>query len=87
MLRGKTGQGMAAKTQMTLTRSPTFPHSDGPGSDGEYPGVGSRFTIDINERENKSNPRNKGPERAQSHVANRPLTVANMGMRHTGKLG
>lgn len=86
-LRGSTGQGMAAKTQMDLTRSPSFPHSDGPGADGEYPGTGARYTADLNERSNKSNPRNQGPDRAGSHVANSPLTVASMGMRHTGRVG
>ncbi len=84
MLRGSTGQGMAAKTQDTLTRGPSYPHSDGPGSDGEWPGVGSSYTITMNERVNKSNPRNQGPVRAGSHVANRPLTVASMAGRHTG---
>lgn len=86
-LRGSTGQGMAAKTQMGLTRGPSYPHSDGPGTDGEYPGVGSRYSADINERENKSNPHNQGPVRAGSHVATRPLTVASMGMRKTGRVG
>lgn len=84
MLRGSTGQGMAAKTQVSLTRGPTYPHSDGPGTDGEWPGTGSKYTADLNERVNKSNPRNQGPERMGSHVASRPLTVATMATRHTG---
>ena len=84
MLRGSTGQGMAAQTQASLTRGPTYPHSDGPGTDGEWPGTGSSYTMTMNERETKSNPRNQGPVRAGSHVANRPLTVATMATRHTG---
>lgn len=86
MLRGSTGQGMAAQTQTSLTRGPTYPHSDGPGADGEWPGVGSTYMITINERENKSCPRNKGPVRAGSHVANSPLTMASMSKRHTGRV-
>lgn len=87
MLRGKYGQGMAATTKRSITNDPAYAHQAGGGTDGEYPGVGSVYRADINERANKSNPRNQGPERASSLVAAHSLPIATKSGRNTGRIG
>lgn len=84
MLRGSTGQGMAATTKRTITNAPAYAHGVQGSTDGEYPGVGSTYMADIHERANKSNPRNQGPVRQGSIVATSHLPIATKSDRHTG---
>jgi len=86
MPRGPFGKGHAASNSRSLTRGPTYPHQAGGGTDGETAGVGSTYSASINERSNKSNPRNQGPERGDSPVLASSIPIATMGGRTTGKI-
>jgi len=86
MLRGNKGQGMAASTERSITNGPAYPHSTGGNTDGENSTVSGTYSASIKERENKSNPRNQGPVRAESVVATNALPIATKGGRKTGKV-
>lgn len=58
----------------------------GGSSEGETSGVGSMDSAQLVERENKSNTRNRGPERAGSEAGSSTIPVMTMGSRATGRV-
>lgn len=56
-------------------------------TDGETAGVGSTFSAELRERENKSNTRNKGPNRTMSEIGAESMSVVRMSSRKTGQVG
>lgn len=81
------GVGMARKNRDEITNPPAAAHQMTSPADGEeIGGVGARYFATINERENKSNNRNMGPDRPGSFVGRTPLPVATKAVRHTGRV-
>ena len=80
------GLGLAKMNREMIKNPPAAAHTMTSSADGEeIPGVGAIYTATINERENKSNPRNMGPERVGS-FASQPMPVTSKASRHTGQV-
>ncbi len=56
-------------------------------TDGETAGVGSTYSAELRERENKANTRNKGPNRTMSEIGSEDMPIVRMGTRETGRVG
>jgi hypothetical protein len=81
------GVGMARSNRVGITNPPAAAHQLTSPADGEeIGGVGAKYFAEINERENKSNPRNMGPSRVGSFAGRSPLPVATKAKRHTGRV-
>lgn len=81
------GLGSAAKNRLNITNSPSAPHNFTSGADGEeVGGVGSTYSGNIVERDNKSNNRNMGPTGHSSFVGRSPLPVFTKDKRKTNKV-
>jgi len=82
------GQGQTEpKTRVATTGKPTQP-LPGERTDGEWPGAGSIHTATLNERQNKSNMRNRGPSRGTGGlVGDAVLPILTSATRRTGRTG
>lgn len=83
------GVGMARSNRVGITNPPAAAHQLTSPADGEeIGGVGAQYFATINERENKSNQRNTGPNRVGSFVGRSPLPVATKSTtrRNTGRV-
>lgn len=80
------GLGMASSNTVDATTPGKDAGSNG-SSQGETSGAGSTYSAVLNERENLSNTRNRGPERAPSRIGGQSMPVVSMGQRNTGKIG
>lgn len=82
-------KGMGANASPTVVAT-TGPHVSGDvvgtRTDGEFPGVGSVYAATLNERENKSNTRNRGPSRDPGVVGGAKLPAMGMASRQTGRV-
>lgn len=82
------GVGNNERPFVEATRKGKFPSDNQGGgrSTGETPGVGTMYSVELNERPNISNPRNRGPERAPSRSASQGIPTVMMGSRATGRI-
>lgn len=81
------GQGQNASSNVNATTGPHVSPKGQSGSEGESSGVGSSYSARLVERENKSNPRNQGPERAKSVQGDAKIPTATMGDRQVNRVG
>lgn len=82
------GTGQTSPNSMvSATRKGMGEGSGGDRTEGEVPGTGSSYGALLNERENKSNTRNRGPSRSGGAVGGASLPVVSMGARNTGRTG
>jgi hypothetical protein len=80
------GTGNSSSNNVNATRSSTFAKFSG-SSEGETDGVGSVFSAQLNERPNRSNNRNMGPDRAPSPHGSARIPIVTQASRNTGRVG
>lgn len=81
------GQGQNSSSNVNATSGPHVSPAGQTGSEGESTGVGSSYSARLVERENKSNPRNQGPERANSVQGAARLPTATQEGRQVNRIG
>ena len=79
------GEGQNAQNRRTVTTPPHVRPMGGTGTDGEVGGSGAMYSGFLNERENKSNPRNTGPSRPYGAIGASKIPAASMSSRQTGR--
>lgn len=81
------GTGNSTSNRVNATRSSSFA-SHAATSEGESAGVGSTYSAELVERENRSmHAANLGPDRAGSAIGNSRLPIATSARRKTNVIG